>query len=92
MVSADRGVDRDDGAGLGVGRQLADYLAHLLVVEHGDADDVGGGDVGHAVGQAGALFDQRRHRLGPDVENRYPAGPVDQLRLAIGAPMLPSPM
>ena len=33
---ADRRVDRDDGAGLRVGGQLADDLAHLVVVEHGD--------------------------------------------------------
>ena len=50
-AGADRGMNRDHGAGLGIGRQLADDLAHLLVVEHRDADDVGGRDVGHAVGQ-----------------------------------------
>ena len=67
---ADGRVDRDDRSGLGVCRQLADDLTHLRVVEHGDVDDVGGGNVGDAVGQAGALLGQRRHRLGSDVVNR----------------------
>ena len=61
---ADRGVDRNDSAGLGAARQLTDHVAHLLVVEHGDTDDVGAGDVGDTVGQAGAPFGQRCHRLG----------------------------
>ena len=77
---ADGRVDRDDGSGLGVCRQLADDLTHLRVVEHGDVDDVGGGNVGDTVGQARALLGQRRHRLGPDVVNRYPARPFGHLR------------
>ena len=64
--------------GLACAAELADHVAHLLVVEHGDADDVGGRDVGDAVGQRGAQLGQRRHRLGADIEHREPAGPVDQ--------------
>ena len=64
--------------GLACAAELADHLAHLLVVEHGDADDVGGGDIGDAVGQRGAEFGQRGHRLGAHVEDRQPAGPLDQ--------------
>jgi hypothetical protein len=71
-------VNGDHSAGLGVGRQFADDLAHLCVVEHGDADDFGGGDVGHAVGQGGAGFGKWCHGLGADVENRDPARPFDQ--------------
>ena len=75
---ADRGVDRDHGAGLGISRQFADDLAHLVVVEDRDADDVGGGHVGHAVGQRGAGLGEWRHRVDAHVEHREPAGPVDQ--------------
>ncbi len=59
-------------------RKLSDDLAYLFVVEHGDADDVGGGDVGDAVGEPGAHLGQRRHRIGTHVEHRQAARPVDQ--------------
>ncbi len=90
-AGTDRRMNGDHGAGLRICGQLTDDIAHLLVVEHRHADDVGGRDIGHAVGQRRALLGQRRHRLGAHVENRYPAGPLDQ-RLAIGAPILPRPM
>src|SRR5699024_9029343 len=51
---------------------------YLVVVEHSHADDVGGGDIGHRVGQARTGLCQRRHRFGAHVENDDPTGPVDQ--------------
>lgn len=69
-------MNRDDGAGLGVLTQLPHDVAHLLVVEHRDADDVGIGYVGDAVGEARAEFRQRCHRLGAHIEDHDAAGPV----------------
>ena len=71
--------------GFDVSCQLADHLTHLRVVEHGDVDDVRGGHVGHAPGQAGALLGQRRHRLGADVVNGYATGPFGHLGSHRGA-------
>ncbi len=47
-----------------------DHLAHLRVVEHGDADDVGLGDVGDARRGGGSAVDKRGHGLSPHIENR----------------------
>ena len=70
-------MNRDDGAGLGVGGQFANNLTHLSVVEHGDVDEVRGGDVGDTVGQTRARLGQRRRGLGPNVVNRYTTRPFD---------------
>ena len=75
---ADRRVDRDDSAGLCVGRQFADDLTHLRIVENGYADETGGGNVGHTFGQLRAGFGQRRHRFSPHIEDRESARPADQ--------------
>ena len=72
--------------------QLADHLAHLLVVQDGDADDVGRRDVGDAVGRLRARLGERRHRLGAHVEHRSAHRASPTSRMAIGAPMLPRPM
>ena len=52
-------MNGDHGAGLRIGGQLTDDIAHLLVVEHRHADDVGCRDIGHAVGK-------RRAFIGPN--------------------------
>jgi hypothetical protein len=77
-LRADGRMDRDDGSGLGVRCELTDDLAHLYVVEDGHADDVGDGDVGDAVRQGRPHFGQRRHSLGANIENHYPARPFDE--------------
>ena len=41
--------------GLACRRQFTDHLTHLRIVENGDLNDVGGGNVGDAVGQAAPL-------------------------------------
>jgi hypothetical protein len=61
---------------IGGPRQLCDHLAHLLVIKHGDADDVGGGDGRNAIGQPRARLGQRSHRVDADIEHRQPAGPL----------------
>ena len=58
--------------------ELADDVTHLLVVEHGDTDDIGGSDVGDVVGQRRTQLGQRGHRLGADVEHDEAARPVDK--------------
>ena len=75
---ADRGMNGDHGARLGVGGEFTDHLPHLSVVEHRHADDVGDRDVGDAIGKGGAGFGQWRHRLGAHVEHHDPTGPVDE--------------
>ncbi|CFE47286.1 Uncharacterised protein [Mycobacterium tuberculosis] len=77
----DGGVNRDNSAGLGVRRQSVvggDHRTHLRVVEHGDADDVGFGDVGDACRCGGAALDERCHGLDPHIENGQSARPIEQ--------------
>ena len=74
----DGGVDGDDGAGLDLGREFSDHLTYLCVVQHGDADEVGIRDIGQVVRRTRAGLDKRRHGLGPQIEDRQAAGPVDK--------------
>ena len=76
--------------GLACTGQLADHLAHLLVVADHHADDVRVGDLGDAVRQRGAGLGRTAPRLGRTSYTDEPARPATQ-PLAIGLPMLPSP-
>ncbi len=75
----DGGVDRDHGARRGVPGDLGDDRLHLGVVEHRDADQVGGGDLGQIGGDRHAGGGERRHRRPADVIDDQPARPIDQM-------------
>jgi len=77
-LGADRGVDGDDCPRLRMRGELSDDLPHLLVVEHGDADDVSGRHVRDAVSQRRTELGQRRHGLGTHVEYRDTARPFHE--------------
>ena len=78
--------------GLACAASSRDDVAHLRVGEHRHADDVGVGDVGHAVRHVRRPeLAEGCHRLGAHVEYDQATG-HSASRLAIGLPWLPSPM
>ena len=77
-LGADGGVNGDDCARLSMRGELTDDLAHLLVIEHGDADDVGDRYVSDAVGQRRAELGKGRHGLGAHIEYRDTTRPFHE--------------
>jgi hypothetical protein len=57
---------------------LAHHLANLRVVEHGDADDLGRGDIGEVAGHACSGVGERHHHLVPDIEDHQAPRPGGQ--------------
>ena len=72
---ADGGMDRDHRAPRGVDSQIGHHLANLRVVEHGDADDVGRGDISEVAGHACTGVGERHHHLVADIEDHQSARP-----------------